>query len=565
MNRTAVYLLSVLFLTNGLWADRLMAPEEIESLVKQLTDKPRECWIPQGMIRARHMEYHEFDNSMREATETIYRNDSRFRFEIHFEDGLSLDNPLGQKPPQQFQQDFKLNRDRIFIWDGQKHIQYYQSADYATVDTGSPATSTGSYGPMSAGIVPWGQGYFSFSVIMSQNPTASVFQEDGRDKIRLQYVNHKIILETLISLVFDPSKDDVLLSFSIENDEALLRQTYEDYTQAGDQWVPSKILIERFDKRSGTPQLISYEDWQFETVDTAMPSNEVFSVKFRNGTMVELSAGGNLKTFIYNASDQVDISKILEDKVALLQAPDPDSVNCATAAIQHIAKRFSKNILPPQLAGVVSADTKKTALSAMKKVLEEAGLNCMAVETDLETLEKMTGCTKVLYLSLGNHYVILDHIDEDGIWLIDLTSRKFYTKINVDEFLQEWNHGIAMLVSNEPITPPLDANFRYLQADEMSRIYGGDSFGKYSCTDLIQGDYHVNCPDPIGGIICAGAYYKFKKRFGCIEDETGGFCAGGRWPGYEYSHCVFAGFADDGTLLCNLSANPATRFIRACN
>ncbi len=562
MNRTVIYLLSVLLLINGLWADRLMAPEETEALVKHLTDNTRECWIPLGMVRARHMEYYEYDNSMREATETAYYNDSRFRLEVRLEDGLSIDGLSDGDIKQQFQQDLKLNRDRIFVWDGQKRVQYYQSADYAVVTTDEGGVSPQSCGPMTAGIVPWGHGDLTHLVIMSQNPTASEFREDDRDKIQLQYVNNKISLDTLVSFVFDPSKNYALLSYSMENNEAMLRQTYDGYSQAGDQWVPSKILIERFDKRSGTPQLISYEDWQFETFDTSIPSNEVFSVKFKNGTMVELTAASNLKTFVYNASDQVDISKILEDKIALLQ--DPDSVNCATVAIQHIAKRFSKIILQPELAGLVSADTKKTALSAMKKTLEEAGLNCMAVETNLETLEKMTGCTKVLYLSLSNHYVILDHIDEDGIWLIDLTSRKFYTRRNVDEFLQEWNNGVALLVSNEPITPPLDANFRYLQADEMAQIYGGDSFGKYSCTDMIQGDYHINCPDPIGGIICVGAYYKFMKRFGCIEDENGGFCTGERWPGYEYSQCVFAGFADDGTLLCG-SANPATRFIRACN
>jgi hypothetical protein len=287
----------------------------------------------------------------------------------------------------------------------------------------------------------------------------------------------------------------------------------------------------------------------------------MFTVPFKNGTMVELKAGGDLKTFMYNASDHVDISKILEDKIALLQAPDPDAVNCATAAIQHVAKRFSKHILQPDLASLIAEDTKKTALSDMKQTFEEAGLTCMAIETDLETLEKMPGCAKVLYLSLSRHYVVLDHIDEDGIWVIDLTSRKFFAKQDIDYFLQDWNNGVALLVSNEPITPPLDANFRYLQADEMSHIHGGGDLGTYSCTDKIQANYHILCPEPIGGFLCCGGYYIFYERYGCIEDKDGSVCIGEKMASYDLYHCLNDPFNQGN---CVLPDTHITRYIRAC-
>lgn len=561
MNRIAIYSLLVLSLVSSLSAGQLMDSNETEILVRHLTDSPRQTWIRQGMIRARHMEYYEYDSSMREATETVYLDNSRFRLEIRLEDGLSTDGSSGQNLKRQFQQDFKLNQDRTFVRDGQKHIQYYQSADYAVVDTDFQDVSTESCGPVTAGIIPWGHGDFTFLVIMSQNPTASVYPENDQDRILVRYLNEAISPDTFVSFILDPEKDYAVMSYSIENDDALLRQTYEDYTQAGEQWVPSKILIERFDKRSGTPQLISYEDWQFEMIDASMPSDELFSVNFKNGTTVELKAGGDLKTFLYNASDQVDITTILEDKVDLLQSPDPDSVNCATAAIQHIAKRFSKSILQPKLADIVLEDTKKTALSSMKQTLEEAGLNCMAVETDLETLGKMPDCTKVLYLSLSDHYVILDRIDQNGIWLIDLTKRKFYTRKNTDEFLKEWKNGVALLVSDEPITPPLDANFRYLQVDEMSQIYGGDSFGTYSCTDQVQELEHVLCPDPIGGFLCGGAYYVFYERYGCIEDEDGGSCTSNKMLGYVYYHCLNDPYTQGN---CVTTDTPVSRYIRAC-
>ena len=265
---------------------------------------------------------------------------------------------------------------------------------------------------------------------------------------------------------------------------------------------------------------------------------------------------------MYNASDRVDISTLLEDKIALLQAPNPNTVNCATAAMQHIAKQFSKTISPSELASLVSEETKTTSLSDIKETFEDAGLTCMAIETNFQTLKKIPNCMKVLYLPLSNHYVILEHIETDGIWVIDLTDRKFYAKRAVDEMLQEWSSGIALLVSNEPITPPLDADFRYLELEEMSNIHGGGGFGKYSCSDLIQGSIpDVTCPDPIGGIMCYGAYYKFSVRYGCIEDENGGTCTGQKMLGYRYFHCL----NDTKTQgNCQTPDHFTARYIRAC-
>lgn len=562
MKRITVYSLLVLSIVSSVWADRLMDPNETETVLRHLTNTPRKSWISQGMIQARHLEYYEYDNSMKDATETIYCNDSRYRLEIRLEDGLPTDDTADQSMIQQLRQDLALNRDRIFVWDGHKDIKYYQSADYAAV-TADPLNSPRDLcGPATAGIIPWGHGDFTFLVLMSQNPECYETRQDGQDRVMLKYLNEVISSDTVTTFLLDPAKDYAVTSYSLENAQALLRQTYQDYLQVGDCWIPSKVLIERFDKRSGTPQLISYEDWQFEAIDPTAPAEDVFSVHFKNGTMVELKAAGSLQTFMYNASDQVDITTILEDKIALLQADNPDSVNCATAVIQHVAKRFSKTILPTELAGLVSQDTKKTALSAMKQTFDDAGLNCMAVEADLNTLETIPDCTKILYLSFSKHYVILDHIDDDGIWIIDLTNRKFYAKRDIDEFMQEWTTGVTLLVSNQPINPPLDANFRYLEPDEMAAIYGGAGFGTYSCTDLIHGNSQILCPGKVGGLICYGVCYIFYERYGCIEDETGSTCIGEPMPSYDYYHCQ-----NDPTTPSGCGFNqekPITRFIRAC-
>lgn len=564
MKAITVYLLLVLSLAASVWADRLLDPNETETLIRHLTQTPRKSWISQGVIRARHMEYYEYDDSIKDATETISTDGSRFRYEIRLEDGMPLEGTSDQGAVRQFHQDFKLNQHRVFLWDGQKYIQYYQSADYGMVTVDSLQKANKELcGPATAGIVPWGHGDFTYLVILSQKPECHEILLNGRHRVSMKYISDTISPDTTITFILDPAKDYAVMSYSIENDQALLRQTYEDYLLAGDKWVPSKLLIERMDKRSGTPRLISYEDWQFEMIDPTLPAEDVFSVNFKNGTMVELKAAGNLQTFMYHASDRVDISAILEDKIALLQTADPDSVNCATAVIQHVTKRFAKKVLQPELAGLVSVDTKKTALSDMKQTFETTGLTCMAIETDLETLDKIPNCTKILYLSLSKHYVILDHIDQDGVWVIDLTSRKFYAKRNIDELMQDWTAGVALLVSNEPITPPLDANFRYLQSDETTRIFGGADFGKYSCTDLIQKNFHILCPEPIGGFLCGGAYYIFYERYGCIEDENGGVCIGEKKPGYARYHCINDPLNPSN---CQFPDNeePIIHFIRAC-
>jgi len=558
MNRILIYLFVVLTATGSLLADQLMEPSQTEQLVKQLTENPRQFWISQGMIQARHLEYYNFENTLKESTETMYYDGSRFRLDVYLKDGLSTDDLSEKDRVQQFQQDLKLNRNRIFIWDDEKYIQYYQSAGYAVIVTDPqtmPAENCG--GPMTAGIIPWGYGDFTFSIIMSQDPKS---YELSDNTLLLEYVNETTTPAMHVSFVLAPSMDNAVLSYSIENEQALLRQTYESYTQVANQWVPSKILVERFDKRSTSPLLVSYEDWLFEMIDVSEFSDSLFTIKLENGTDVELKAAAGIKSFIYNASDRVDITKILEDKIALIGSQDSDSVNCATVAIQHIAKQYSKNILPSQLSALVSAETKKTTLFDMKKILENADLNCMAIATDIETLEKIPDCTVILHLDLSNHYVILDHVDEDGIWVIDLMNRKFYIKREIEDFLQEWNHGIALLVSDNPITPPLDAEFRYLQADEMSQIQGGD-FGTYSCTDQLQIEEDIFCPEPMGGFLCGGAYYAFYERYGCIEDENGGICTGKKMLSYQYVHCINDPYVQGG---CTTTSTWISRYMRAC-
>lgn len=559
MNRRFYYLLFVVLLVTGAVADRLMDPNETESLLTQLTETPRQYWLSQGMIQAQHLEYYGYENKIRQASETIYHDGSRVRMDVILADEQSTEATLAGSAAHQINQDFKLNKSRIFIWDGQKHVQYYKSADYAIVSM-NQQTTPDLCGPLTAGIVPWGHGDFSYLVLMSHSPKVHEQYSNGQQHYVLTYTNTATMPEMNVTFVLDPSKANAVLSYSIENDLALLRQTYEDYLLVDGQWVPSKVLIERFDKRSGTPKLLSYEDWQFDVIDAVTPAEELFSIQYKNGTTVELHPASGIKTFLYEASDRIDTSTVLADKIGLL-SENQKSVNCATAAIEHVGKRFSKELNLRDMTGMISEDTQKTSLYDMKKTFEGAGLECMAVTTDLETLGKIDNCAIILHLGISNHYVIVDHFDPDGAWIIDLTNRQFIFKQKIDTLMQEWNSGTALLVSDAPITPPLDSTFQYLEADEMTHILGGD-FGSYSCTDLLQTEEQIMCSDPIGNIICYGAYYAFSERYGCEQNDDGGTCVGKKMVAYVYTPCSNKTTSQSG--ICTHTADSTSRFMRAC-
>ncbi len=559
MNRWFVYSLFAVLLVTGARADLFMDPNGIDALLRQLTETPRRQWLPQGMIQARHLEYHGFENKVKESTETVYYDGLKTRLDIMLEDSQSTETTFTGSSRRQADQDFKLNQNRTFLWNGQQAVQYYKSADYAIVTTGADAAVEAPCGPMTAGIIPWGHGDFTFLVLKSQSP--KVYQQYSDNQLRyiLKYTNPTTSPDINITFVLDPSKANAVLSYTIENEMACLRQTYQDYLQVDGQWIPAKVLIERFDKRSGSARLLSYEDWQFDVIDASSPAEDIFAIEYQNGTTVELHPGGDIETFLYDASDRVDIAAILADKINLLST-DQNTVNCATAAIDHIAKRFSKQLQKETLAGVITEDTRKTTLYDMKRTFEEAGLNCMAITTDLETLDKIDNCATILHLALTNHYVILDHVEPDGAWIIDLTNRQFFIKRNIDDLLTEWHSGTALLISDEPITPPLDVTFDYLNTDDMTEILGG-SFGTYSCTNLIQERLRVPCDDAIGGFLCIGAYYVFEARKGCAEDPDGGICAGRKMPSYRYSQCL----NDPETQgACKITGTWTNRYIRAC-
>lgn len=555
-----VSLVLVAFLTINAFGDRKLDPAETDLLLQLLTEQPRESWLPYGTITARHLQYKEFENKITDSSETIHFNEGRYNWEVTLNPDESLDmnrassiGPDGIQPPSE---DFLMNQSNQYLWNGQKQVRYYKASGYAIVALGQETGTASLFGPPTAGIVPWGHGDCSLGVLRANAPSAYEVSEDGGTRIVLEYTETKYRPAAQIRFVLDPAAGYAVLSYSIENDLALLRNTYSDYQQIGAFWIPKKIMIERFDKRTAPARLISYDDWQFENIVFARPSEQLFAAHFAPETVVELQPSQSLQTFMYQAPANQDIEPLLEDKISLL-SQDAQANNCATAAVRHLSRKFSRPIASERIYSMVSSVTRTTSLMDLKAVLEEAGLECMAVKTDIESLGSFSNCTKLVHLPINDHYVIVDRVEKDAVWVIDLINRKFYWKKDMAEFLQEWGEGTTLLVSDTPICVPLDSEFSYLDTGRMSEIKGGD-FGSYSCTDKLQDTEHILCALPVG-FLCSGAYYKIYERYGCKEDPAGGTCVGKMMVGYEFTQCI--NNINDG---CTITGIWESRYIRAC-
>ena len=534
--------------------DRALDQNEVGALLQTLTQTPQRTWLPAGTIRAKYLEF-------RAGEETAYESEELFRFDgnRYYWDIQLLDPPADVIEPQAERPDHQSNKHRIFAYDGQAYTRYYKSSDYAVVVMNQQSGGTQWYGPFTAGVIPWGLGTFTLQKLSARSPAGVDYMDNGQRRIRLTLApaGEDMPFETVV--VLDPDKQYVPCSYTLHTAAAMIQHRYDDYRRIGQTWVPFIVTVERFDLRTQNPTLVSYEDWRFLSVDAAVPTSP-FAATFANGTIVELQPSGQMKSFMYHAAEGVDIHRLLEEKIMTLSAQHTTKPNCAASAVTHIARRFSKQVPVVQAAAAPSSDAQGvplTSLAAVKDSLESAGLHCVAVKTDIESLAGFKNYGVILHFPGVKHYVVLDRIENGEAWTVDLTSRKFYWKRPIAELLADWTEGVALLVSDGPIL--LSGRVEFLDGEQLGKIFGGSQTG-YSCTDLIQEAQDILCPEPVGGL-CGGAYYRIQERYGCREDYYGTTCTGQKWLGYEYSYCVNNPL---NPTECELSGRPYNRHIRAC-
>lgn len=594
-----VSILIVFSIGSAALADRPLERAEILQIFEKLTSQPRKTWIPAGTIEATHEEYrgpkttdvseidqrikdkiqeHQDNPDKRELTQDLqkmrldaipfnvrYRmsneytmnstvvvkfDGERFYWEINADSRQDSVKP-GPDLEGNFMTDHfdaTANGRRIFVWDGEKYTIYFVSGNHVTVDTTGNIPHAVN-GPLTAGIVPWGSGYCTYENLSSAESAAGEKYVDGQRQVHLT-VNNPDGSEMLF--VMDPQKDYGLISASITGrDNSVVYRHYGGYRLVSDNWVPTTILIQRYD--AGANRLLAQDLWNFTRVTGDVPGFQNFVVDYEPDALVEYSSPVTDSSVVYRYSNIVDTENLLAERLAVAASEGSRPQNCATAAMEYVVSRFGKTVTDRQLAQLIDPSSGSTSLYAMKDLAQSLGLYCRAVRTNIETLKGLYGCEVILHIPGKKHFVVLGGIDNTYVWSIDLVSKKFFDRTDVSFFGMDWTEGTALLVSDQPIQIP--GNAIEITEVELPSIVGGEG---YSCTRLLQDYYHVFCDYALGE--CAGYYEIHYRRWGCEAAESGS-CAASRMLRYVASPCINK--IDDPDA-CTVTCEWYYFYMRAC-
>lgn len=536
-------------------ADRQLDKTEISQILQTLTDTPKYTWIPGGTIEAAHQEFNASSGYTTDSIVMLMYDGERFYWEINIDSHVREAKPNKRDREKGF--DINRNRARVFAWDGQSYTMYFKSGNHAIVMENPIDIPVAATGPLTAGVIPWGYGLYTSANLLEFETSAIEIEDDGQKQIHLTLdkTNSKTINMTL-----DPSKNYAVLSCSVNNPgRSLTTQAYGDYKLTGRAWIPNTIIIERYDSSKQELKLLSYDYWDIKYININL-SQFVPEPKYETNALVEFHSPMLDKPLSYRYSEEVDTEILLQERLDILLSGDMRSQNCATLAMRHVAKRLGKEIAEDKIFELAQKPDEDTSLYAMIQFGRDLGFYCLAVRTDIATLKDLSDCKVILHLPRAKHYVVLEHVDETSIWLIDLSDDRFYYSVGLDYFRGDWADGTALLLSDKPLDAPMGSS--KISEDKQHIILGSDGagFGTYSCTDLIQ-EYNVQlCSEMVLGT-CGGVYEMWHTRYGCELNEGGGYCTGTGIVGSVYSYCIEDAL-NPGE--CTTTGEYYSRYIRAC-
>ncbi len=596
----ALAILSSLFVSCAAFADRQLDRAEILQIFQKLTSHPRKTWVPAGTIEATHGEYraakvtdpNEIERQIKERVQEYQDNPNkpeltenlqkmkldaipfdvryrlsneytmnstvvvrfdgeRFYWEINVQSRTDSVKPgkdlEGNFMTKQF--DLGWNARRVFAWDGEKYTTYFLPGNHAIVDTTSetPHIVTG---PLTAGIVPWGYGKYSYENLCAAQSSATEQDIDGQNQIHLTLNNSDAGSEMLF--VLDAEKDYAVISCSIRGPgNSITSRQYSNYQLISGNWVPDTILIEQYDTSSN--RLLASDLWQFTRISSNVPEPACFRVQYESDALVEYRSNITDSTVQYRYSQSVDTDLLLAERLTVASSEGTQPQNCATISLKYSLSRLSKDVTNQQLAQLISEPNKTTSIYAMKEFVQSLGFYCKAIKADIQTLKNLYGCEVILHIPGKNHFIVLEHIDSEFVWSIDLTSNKFYYHTEIDFFDMDWSGGTVLLISNQPIQ--LQGNFTELNDGQLNNIIGNAG---YSCTRLIQTYSVIYCTD-LGGM-CGGMYQEYLTRYGC-DTAPSGSCTGSRMLRYKESPCIED---PDDPLACTVTGEWTCYYMRAC-
>jgi hypothetical protein len=482
------------------------------------------------------------------STVVVRFDGERFYWEINVQsrtDSIKPDKDLEDNfMTRQF--DLGWNARRIFVWDGEKYTTYFLPGNHAIVDS-TGQTPHVVNGPLTAGFIPWGYGYYSYESLAAADSSADEKYIDGQTQIHLT-LNKPDGSEMVFAL--DPGKNYAVMSCSITKPgNLIIAKQYSDYQLVSGNWAPATILIEQYEP--GPKRLLASDLWHFTKISGDIPSRNSFDVEYENDALIEYRSAVTDNPLMYRHSPLVNTDLLLAERLTFAASEGAQPQNCATIALKYVASQLGKAVTDQELVQLVSEPDKTTSLYAMKQFAESRELYCRAVKTDIKTLKGLYGCQVILHIPAKNHFVVLAGIDNDYVWCIDLANDKFFYRTDVDFFGMDWTEGTAFLVSNRPI----QGNFTEIGGDQLQSIIGSAG---YSCTRLIQ-TYNVIFCSQVGGE-CGGKYQEYLTRYGC-EAAPSGSCTGSKMLRYKESPCIEDPY---DPYSCTITGEWTCYYMRAC-
>jgi hypothetical protein len=600
--KTTQFVLTVLclFSISGIaLGDRQLDRAEILQILQELTSQPRKTWISAGIIAATHEEYkapkitdsatisaeitkaiQDYQNNpdkpelseqlqkMRldaipfnvryrlsneytmNSTVVVKFDGNRFYWEINVDSRTDSVKPDATLEANFMTKQFNLewNSSRAFAWDGQKFTMYSQSANRVMVDT-TNSTPHVVNGPLTAGFVPWGYGFYTYNNLSTAASSAVEKYINGQTQIHLTLssLDNKQML-----FVLDAEKNYALISSLIESPDKTISTQYNNYRLISGSFVPMTIYIEEYDTL--TNRLLSTDFWNFSSINNNVPSMGSFTLDYEPDAIIEYRSDITDKPVMYRYSYTADTDRLLTERLDYAAMERTQTQNCATAALKYTASKFGKDLTYKQLAQLVGRSDGVTSLKTMKDFVQRCGLYCRAVRTDVQTLKNMSGCRAILYFPGKNHFVALEGIDNQFAWSVDLTKDKFYYRTDVNFLDMDWTDGTALLISDCPIQQ--QGNSTEIAESQLGEIVGGSG---YTCTHLLQSYDVIFCSHPLPGY-CLGTYECYLTRYGC-ESATSGSCIDQRLCRCAESPCIVNPYFPE---LCSVTGEWIFFYMWAC-
>ena len=590
----AVFLLCV---SGVAFADRPMDRAEILQIFQKLTSQPRKTWIPAGTIEAAHKEYrapkvinadvlntqvnkevqlYQRSQNKRELTEELQKlrldaepfnaryklsneytmsstaivkfDGDKFYWEINVNSRTDSVKPgkdlAGNFMTEQF--DMGGNARRIFAWDGEKYTTYFMPGNNAIVDTtGSKPHAVN--GPLNAGIIPWGYGYYKYENLSAADSSAVERYVNGQTQVNLTLNNPD---GSQMVFVMDPQKDYAVMSSSMTGcSNVVVSKKYSNYQSVAGNWVPSVVLLEQYEAKSN--RLLARDLWNITAIDANTPESYEFEAGYEDDALIEHYSSDSRRPEMYRHSQSANTDLLLAERLAYAASEGTQPQNCATAALKYVASQLGKNVADKQLAGLVSEPNIATNLYQIKQFAQGLGLYCRAVKTDIQTLKNLSGCQVIMHIPGKKHFVVLEAIDDKYVWTIDLTGRKFYGRTDIDFFEMDWTDGTALIISQNAIK----GDFTEIGESELGNITGAAG---YQCNILRQIASTVDCTE-VGGS-CEGAYKRFYERWGCGPAGSGS-CSQFKMIRYEKSTCIEDPYYPS---FCTVSSEWTVYYMQAC-